>query len=243
MIGEKMLRLIKSEFLKGYILAKILIVSIWSYLVAAVIAFMLTPGSFAEKLRPGELHIFIIILILITLLTVFGGRFVFSVSCVPYWGRYFSLITLSKLLRNEQFERVEVDGLPKVRNIWESENWLMISNCYFYKPLCTRFLYSTGYGTVPSSAFYTFINGYLLNTTSTRFFADAGTNQSDQITRLVGKKIRVSNYNGTPESYRQHSKAIFKELWKGSLRSFTRIDIVEFRKQWDARMKERYGHY
>ena len=85
-----MLRLIKSEVLKGYMFLKLILLVLWIAIVRFFILLFIIPGKLATSLDDGKLGYIIFAVTLFVVLSIWGTRYVFSgFRCVPYWGGKF----------------------------------------------------------------------------------------------------------------------------------------------------------
>lgn len=230
-----MFRFIRSELLKGYLFLKLVLIVFWAFLVRFYILMFTTPGRLDGYIANGQLGFVIFFGIVLVLLTVFGLRYVFSgFRCVPYWGKKFSAFELARLMQGEVFETIDIPGAPKVKCIKNSENWVMVDNHYFYKPLSGQLAIiggrSRAYHT--TRGYYTAIDGgevTEINMSFTDSIKPGATESiSDTVCMLLGDtgKDPYKNTSGI-------SQRAFKKVWGDRpYKELLKTDMKQLKQQW-----------
>ena len=230
-----MFRLIKSEIIKGYFFLKLLLIVLWIALVRFFVLLFLTPGRLTSSLEEGQLKYIIFALLLLGALSIWGIRYVFGgFRCVPYWGKHFSAFELARLMRGEVFETVDILGLPGIKNIKVSENWVMVDNHYFYKPLSGQFslLRSRSRAYYTTWGHYTAIDGGETESISMTFKDGAQPGVAKQISIMVTSLLGIDcnePYHNTSEI----SREAFKKVWGDrSYKELLKTDMKQLKQQW-----------
>ena len=230
-----MLRLLKSEFLKGYIFLKLLLLVLWIAIVRFFILLFIIPGKLATSLDDGKLGYIIFAVILFLVLSIWGTRYVFSgFRCVPYWGGKFSPFELARLMQGEVFETIDIPGAPKVKCIKNSENWVIVDNHYFYKPLSGQLAIIGGQSRAyhTTRGYYTAIDGgevTEINMSFTDSIKPGATESiSDTVCMLLGDtgKDPYKNTSGI-------SQRAFKKVWGDRpYKELLKTDMKQLKQQW-----------
>ena len=230
-----MFRLIKSELVKGYYFIKLLLIVLWVLMVRFFVQLIFTPGKLAESLADGKMGFIVFAAIILVALSTLGGKYVFSgFRCVPYWGKKFSAFELARLMQGEVFETIDIPGAPKVKCIKNSENWLMVDNHYFYKPLSGQLAIiggrSRAYHT--TRGYYTAIDGgevTEINMSFTDSIKPGATESiSDTVCMLLGDtgKDPYKNTSGI-------SQRAFKKVWGDRpYKELLKTDMKQLKQQW-----------
>ena len=235
-----MLRLIKSEFLRGYLFLKFLLLFLWIGFARFFILLFVNPGrlSSLEEAKVGD-YIFAIVVFIV--LSIWGNRYVFGgFRCVPYWGRKFSRLELARLLKDEVFETVEIPDCPRIKNIKASENWVIIDNLYFYKPLSGWFCLTRMRSGIHYSTWgnYTAIDGGKVDSLVMAFWKGTQLGVAEQISIVVCSLFGVdcdNPYCNTIDA----SKIAFEKVWGDKpYKELLNTDMRLLKQQW---MQVRYN--
>ncbi len=230
-----MFRLIKSEFLKGYLFLKLVLILFWAFLVRFYILMFTTPGRLEDYIAKGQLGFVIFFGIVLVLLTVFGLRYVFGgFRCVPYWGKKFSAFELARLMQGEVFETIDVPGAPKVKCIKNSENWVMVDNHYFYKPLSAQLAIIGGRARAyhTTRGYFTAIDGGRATEINMSFSDSIKPGVNDSITATVCMLLGDTGRDPYKNSS-EISQRAFKKVWGDRIyKELLNVDMKQLKQQW-----------
>ena len=234
-----MLRLIRSEFIKGHLLFKILVVLLWVLFARFFIKTLFTAGLLNDYISIGYTGYLIAFALIFLTLSFLGRRFVTSgLSCVPYWGRYINMIEIARLMKDETFEKVEIPGHPEIKDVRASENWVEVQCYYFYKPLTGKLTVLDGstYQHEHQYGHYTAIDGTEVRDINLLFPGSGNTDICRKITETVNKLFDYPPVDCYKDITQPAAEA-FKKVWGDKpYEELLTADVHQLKQKWLARI-------